>query len=63
MTGPEAVAEVIKATGFTALAKQYLEEPHHRDRIRAAVTRIIAKDYGKEKAHRFSVLAAASRMV
>ncbi len=61
MTGHQAVAEVIKATGFTAMAQQYLDEPSKREAIRVAMTKIIAKEHGKAKAARFSILAASTR--
>jgi len=63
MSGPQAVAEVIKATGYTAMARQYIDCPELRDRIRTAMTKIIAANYGKQKAMRFSILAAASRKI
>ena len=60
MTEHEAVAQVIEAAGFNAMAREYLERPDYRQRIVTAMARNIGRDrnLGKEKARQFAVLAA-----
>lgn len=52
----EAVASVIHATGFHAMAREYRERPEYRSRIEAAMCRNINREFGAEKAKAFSRL-------
>lgn len=56
----QAVADAISATGFHAMARDYLDRPEMRGRIVAAMTRNIRSDrkLGADVADRFARLAA-----
>lgn len=65
MSTHEAVAEVIKAVGFDAMAREYVERPELRERIITAMTRNIANDrrFGQQKAKEFARLARLANNV
>ena len=57
MTQIEAVAEVIRAAGFDAMARQYVEEPSLRPRIIPIIAGEIERKLGPKRAARFTALA------
>lgn len=57
MSAQQAVAEVIKAAGFTQMAQDYLTRPDIREATVRAMTRNIRREFGNEKADAFARLA------
>lgn len=55
--GRDAVAGVIRAAGFDAMAEQYLSQPEVRVRVLQAMRRNIARDNGIDAGDRFARLA------
>jgi hypothetical protein len=53
----DAVAEVIRATGFTTLADEFLMRPADRERIVRMMTNILRRDGKTKEAGRFNQLA------
>lgn len=60
MTLHEAVADAIRASGFDAMADEYLAKSGYRHRIISAMTRNIAREYGAIKSRQFNQLALAA---
>jgi hypothetical protein len=52
-----AVAEVIRSTGFTTFAQEFLDRPAERERIVSAMVRNIARDGKVAESRKFNQLA------
>jgi glutathione synthase/RimK-type ligase-like ATP-grasp enzyme len=61
-TTVDAIAEAIRAAGYTAMAQEFVAKPEYRGRIIVAMTRNIARDQrlGPDVARRFRQLTAAA---